>query len=152
MASPSPLSKANTTFCLDLLRKLNEDNNTANIFFSPFSISAALSMVMMGARGKTASQITTVKCESICLVFAQCLKTQSCQDDVHTLFAKLLNKLNQPEAPFALSVANRLYGEQSYGFLQVSHLYDGLNISLYMEPLNYNAVVYLHRTFKQNIN
>ncbi|KAM4543872.1 leukocyte elastase inhibitor-like isoform 2-T3 [Fundulus diaphanus] len=106
MAPPSSLSKANTTFSLALLRKLSEDNKTANIFFSPFSISSALAMLMLGARGNTATQIS------------ECLKTQDCQDDVHSLFAKLLRDLNQPGAPFALSVANRLYGEQTYSFLQ----------------------------------
>uniref|UniRef100_A0A3Q3A9I3 Leukocyte elastase inhibitor n=1 Tax=Kryptolebias marmoratus TaxID=37003 RepID=A0A3Q3A9I3_KRYMA len=106
MASSTPLSKANTTFSLALLRKLSEDNNAANIFFSPFSVSSALAMVMLGARGNTATQML------------ECLKTQDCQDEVHTQFAKLLSELNKPEAPFALSVANRLYGEQSYQFLQ----------------------------------
>uniref|UniRef100_A0A096MIJ2 Serpin B6 n=2 Tax=Poecilia TaxID=8080 RepID=A0A096MIJ2_POEFO len=106
MASSSSLSKANTTFSLALLRKLSEDNNTANIFFSPFSISSALAMMMLGARGDTATQIS------------ECLKIQDCQDDVHTLFAKLLSEINKPEAPFALSVANRLYGEKSFNFLQ----------------------------------
>uniref|UniRef100_A0A3Q2FIW0 Serpin B6 n=1 Tax=Cyprinodon variegatus TaxID=28743 RepID=A0A3Q2FIW0_CYPVA len=61
MASLSPLSKANTSFCLDLLRNLSEDNNTANIFFSPFSISAVMAMVMMGARGDTATQISELE-------------------------------------------------------------------------------------------
>uniref|UniRef100_A0A3B3U0T6 Serpin domain-containing protein n=1 Tax=Poecilia latipinna TaxID=48699 RepID=A0A3B3U0T6_9TELE len=60
MASSSSLSKANTTFSLALLRKLSEDNKTANIFFSPFSISSALAMVMLGARGDTATQISEV--------------------------------------------------------------------------------------------
>ncbi|XP_015230462.1 PREDICTED: leukocyte elastase inhibitor-like isoform X1 [Cyprinodon variegatus] len=106
MASLSPLSKANTSFCLDLLRNLSEDNNTANIFFSPFSISAVMAMVMMGARGDTATQIS------------ECLKTQDCQGEVYTLFAKLVSVLNQPGAAFALNVANRLYGEKSYSFLQ----------------------------------
>uniref|UniRef100_A0A3Q2CGE1 Serpin B6 n=1 Tax=Cyprinodon variegatus TaxID=28743 RepID=A0A3Q2CGE1_CYPVA len=109
MASLSPLSKANTSFCLDLLRNLSEDNNTANIFFSPFSISAVMAMVMMGARGDTATQIS------------ECLKTQDCQGEVYTLFAKLVSVLNQPGAAFALNVANRLYGEKSYSFLQLNY-------------------------------
>uniref|UniRef100_A0A3Q2CHL6 Serpin B6 n=1 Tax=Cyprinodon variegatus TaxID=28743 RepID=A0A3Q2CHL6_CYPVA len=99
-------TSANTSFCLDLLRNLSEDNNTANIFFSPFSISAVMAMVMMGARGDTATQIS------------ECLKTQDCQGEVYTLFAKLVSVLNQPGAAFALNVANRLYGEKSYSFLQ----------------------------------
>ncbi|KAM4544143.1 leukocyte elastase inhibitor-like [Fundulus diaphanus] len=103
------LREANTTFSLALLRKLSEDNKTANIFFSPFSISSALAMVMLGARGNTATQIS------------ECLKIQDCQDDVHTQFAKLLRehkKLKEPGAPLSLIVANRLYGEQAYRFLQ----------------------------------
>ncbi|XP_054479382.1 leukocyte elastase inhibitor-like [Anoplopoma fimbria] len=53
MASPTPLSKANTTFSLALLKKFGDDNKTANVFFSPFSISSALAMVMLGARGNS---------------------------------------------------------------------------------------------------
>uniref|UniRef100_A0A3Q2PRL5 Serpin B6 n=1 Tax=Fundulus heteroclitus TaxID=8078 RepID=A0A3Q2PRL5_FUNHE len=61
MAPPSSLAKANTSFSLALLRKLSEDNKTANIFFSPFSISSALAMVMLGARGNTATQISELE-------------------------------------------------------------------------------------------
>ncbi len=60
MASPNPLSKANIAFSLDLFKKLSE-GNTGNIFFSPFSISSALAMVMLGARGNTATQISEVQ-------------------------------------------------------------------------------------------
>uniref|UniRef100_A0A3B3IPY8 Serpin domain-containing protein n=1 Tax=Oryzias latipes TaxID=8090 RepID=A0A3B3IPY8_ORYLA len=81
--------------------------STTNIFFSPFSISSALAMVMLGARGDTATQM------------AECLKTQDCQEEVHSLFQQLLEELNKPRAGFLLSVANRLYGEQSFLFLQV---------------------------------
>uniref|UniRef100_A0A4W6FZR2 Serpin B6 n=1 Tax=Lates calcarifer TaxID=8187 RepID=A0A4W6FZR2_LATCA len=57
----TPLSKANTTFCLDLFRKLSDNDNTANVFFSPFSISSALAMVMLGARGNTATQMSELE-------------------------------------------------------------------------------------------
>uniref|UniRef100_A0A3Q2DU62 Leukocyte elastase inhibitor n=1 Tax=Cyprinodon variegatus TaxID=28743 RepID=A0A3Q2DU62_CYPVA len=87
---------ANTTFSLALLKKLSEDNSTSNVFFSPFSISSALAMVMLGARGNTATQMS--------------------EDDIHSSFSQLLGELNKPGAPYALSVANRLYGEQSYQF------------------------------------
>ncbi|XP_061569930.1 leukocyte elastase inhibitor-like isoform X2 [Cololabis saira] len=106
MASPTPLTKANAIFSLDLLRKLSEDDNSANIFFSPFSISSALAMVMLGARGNTAMQMS------------ECLNTRECQDDVHALFNQLLSGLNKSGGSFELSVANRLYGEQSFQFLQ----------------------------------
>uniref|UniRef100_A0A4W6G0V4 Leukocyte elastase inhibitor n=1 Tax=Lates calcarifer TaxID=8187 RepID=A0A4W6G0V4_LATCA len=113
MASPAPLSKANTTFCLDLFRKLSDNDNTANVFFSPFSISSALAMVMLGARGNTATQMSEVHDTWQ----DGCLKTQDCQD-VHTSFTQLLTEFNKADALYALSVANRLYGEQSYQFIE----------------------------------
>ncbi|XP_056290403.1 serpin peptidase inhibitor, clade B (ovalbumin), member 1, like 3 isoform X2 [Pseudoliparis swirei] len=106
MASPTPLSKANTTFSLALFKKLGDDDKTANVFYSPFSISSALAMVMLGARGNTATQMS------------ECLKTQDCLDEVHVSFGQLLSELNKADAPYALSVANRLYGEQSYEFVE----------------------------------
>ncbi|RVE58992.1 hypothetical protein OJAV_G00199810 [Oryzias javanicus] len=89
-----------------MLRQLSEDDSTANIFFSPFSISAALAMLLLGAGGDTATQI------------AECLKIQDCQEEVHSLFQQLLEELNKPSAGFMLCVANRLYGEQSCPFSQ----------------------------------
>lgn len=49
----------------------------------------------------------------------QCLKPQDCQDDVHAGFAQLLSEFNKAGAPYSLSVANRLYGEKSYQFVEV---------------------------------
>lgn len=54
------LSEANATFALNLLKKLGEDKSK-NVFFSPFSISSALAMVLMGASGDTAAQIVQVR-------------------------------------------------------------------------------------------
>ncbi|XP_039979250.1 serpin peptidase inhibitor, clade B (ovalbumin), member 1, like 1 [Xiphias gladius] len=105
-SSSTPMSKANTTFSLALLKTLGDNDKTANIFYSPFSISSALAMVMLGARGNTAAQMS------------ECLKTKDCQDDVHASFGQLLRELNKADAPYALSVANRLYGEQSYQFVE----------------------------------
>uniref|UniRef100_A0A3Q0RN63 Serpin B6 n=1 Tax=Amphilophus citrinellus TaxID=61819 RepID=A0A3Q0RN63_AMPCI len=106
MASATPLSKANSAFSLALLKQLSDDNKTGNIFFSPFSISSALAMVMLGAGGNTVTQMS------------ECLKTKDCCDDVHSSFAQLLSELNKSDAPYSLSVANRLYGEQSYQFVE----------------------------------
>ncbi|KAM6900765.1 leukocyte elastase inhibitor-like [Xenentodon cancila] len=103
MASSTPLSKANTSFSLDLFKTLADNDKTANIFYSPFNISSALAMVMLGARGNTAAQMS------------KSLKTSDCQNDLHTSFAQLLSELNKSGA---LYVANRLYGEQSYQFVE----------------------------------
>lgn len=61
MASPAPLSEANTSFCLDLFKQLSDNDKTANVFFSPFSISSALAMVMLGAAGNTHTQMSEVQ-------------------------------------------------------------------------------------------
>lgn len=60
MESETILPKANTTFALTLLKKLCEDDRIGNIFCSPFSISSALAMVMLGTRGNTATQMSEV--------------------------------------------------------------------------------------------
>ena len=61
MASPVPLSKANTSFCLDLFKQLSDKDKAANVFFSPFSISSALAMLMLGTRGNTHTQMSEVQ-------------------------------------------------------------------------------------------
>ncbi|XP_060949725.1 leukocyte elastase inhibitor-like [Limanda limanda] len=106
MASSAALSKANASFCLDLFKKLSDNDKAANVFYSPFSISSALAMVMLGARGNTHTQMS------------ESLKTEHCQEKIHADFRKLLNALNKAHAPYSLSVANRLYGEQSYQFVE----------------------------------
>lgn len=60
MASSTPLSKANTSFSLALFRELGDNDRTANIFYSPFSISSALAMVLLGAGGNTAAEMSKV--------------------------------------------------------------------------------------------
>jgi serine protease inhibitor len=54
---PSKFSTANNDFALTMLRELDKDNQTANLFYSPFSIMSALMMTMEGARGETALQM-----------------------------------------------------------------------------------------------
>ncbi|XP_029934729.1 leukocyte elastase inhibitor-like isoform X2 [Myripristis murdjan] len=103
MAASSPLSEANTAFCLALFKQLDEDKKSSNVFYSPLSISSALAMVMLGARANTATQMS------------ECLKAQ---DDVHVKFSKLMKELNKAGAPYSLSLANRLYGDQSYQFVE----------------------------------
>uniref|UniRef100_A0A3Q0RHX8 Serpin B6 n=1 Tax=Amphilophus citrinellus TaxID=61819 RepID=A0A3Q0RHX8_AMPCI len=121
---------ANSAFSLALLKQLSDDNKTGNIFFSPFSISSALAMVMLGAGGNTVTQMSEVHythphrhttCLCLKIALQPCLKTKDCCDDVHSSFAQLLSELNKSDAPYSLSVANRLYGEQSYQFVEVKH-------------------------------
>lgn len=54
------LSRANSAFALDLYRAISAESPDGNQFFSPLSISAALSMVYLGARGATAEEMAKV--------------------------------------------------------------------------------------------
>uniref|UniRef100_A0A667WJ79 Serpin B6 n=1 Tax=Myripristis murdjan TaxID=586833 RepID=A0A667WJ79_9TELE len=114
------LAIANTAFCLALFKQLDEDKKSSNVFYSPLSISSALAMVMLGARANTATQILhrspVPALTLICFDCPQCLKAQ---DDVHVKFSKLIKELNKAGAPYSLSLANRLYGDQSYQFVEV---------------------------------
>ncbi|XP_051466213.1 uncharacterized protein LOC127380775 [Apus apus] len=98
------LCAANTTFALDLLRKLCENKSRKNVFFSPFSISSALSMILLGSKGTTEAQIAKVL-------------SLNKAEDVHNEYASLLSKINDPNSKYILRTANRLYGEKTLEFL-----------------------------------
>ncbi|XP_034562808.1 leukocyte elastase inhibitor-like [Notolabrus celidotus] len=142
MASPSTsLAKANSTFFLALFKKLSDEDKTKNIFYSPLSISSALAMVLLGARGSTAAQMSEVmgfsggdqpkesgeqsmEQEQMQMrmplpkhLQSRGLQTAAFDDDIHAKFGRLLSELNKPDASYALSVANRLYGEKSFQFV-----------------------------------
>ncbi|XP_076868876.1 leukocyte elastase inhibitor-like [Brachyhypopomus gauderio] len=101
-----PLSVANTHFTFDLFKKIRESNKTGNVFFSSLSISSALGMVLLGAGGNTAAQMS------------ECLHFNKANGNVYIGFEKLLSSVNKAGAPYTFSLANRLYGEKSYQFLE----------------------------------
>ncbi|XP_012506836.1 PREDICTED: leukocyte elastase inhibitor isoform X1 [Propithecus coquereli] len=98
------LSTANTRFALDLFRALNENNPTGNVFISPFSISSAMAMILLGTRGNTAAQLSkTFHFDSV--------------EEIHSRFQSLHADINKHGASYILKLANRLYGEKTYNFL-----------------------------------
>ncbi|XP_058030548.1 leukocyte elastase inhibitor-like [Ahaetulla prasina] len=98
------LANANSQFALDLFQKLKEAHPTGNVFFSPLSLSSALAMVVLGARGNTASQLLkTLHFDGV--------------EDLHSVFHTLNAKINWSNAPYILKLANRLYGEKTFNFL-----------------------------------
>uniref|UniRef100_A0A224YET1 Serine protease inhibitor n=1 Tax=Rhipicephalus zambeziensis TaxID=60191 RepID=A0A224YET1_9ACAR len=94
------------SFAVDLYGQLQpKDGRKGNIFFSPFSISAALSMALGGARNKTAKELSTV------------LRVP---DDVqiHNHFSDFFSKLSSYAADVKLHIANRMYCEQTFPVLE----------------------------------
>lgn len=53
------LGAATTQFGFDLFKELSK-RNSGNVFFSPASISTAIGMLLLGARGATAAQLQKV--------------------------------------------------------------------------------------------
>ncbi|NWS05179.1 SPB8 protein, partial [Motacilla alba] len=98
------LCAANSTFAVELFRKLCEKKSGQNVFFSPLSISSALSMVLLGSRGNTEAQISKV------------LSLKNAQD-AHNGYQSLLSEINDANTKYILRTANRLYGEKTLEFL-----------------------------------
>uniref|UniRef100_A0A674ITY0 Serpin domain-containing protein n=1 Tax=Terrapene triunguis TaxID=2587831 RepID=A0A674ITY0_9SAUR len=120
----SSISEATTKFALDFFKVLNKDHPSDNIIYSPLSISAALGMVLLGARGNTATQIQKVaffsqKQTTATLCY---LKVPDDQCDIpggiHSQFHDIFSAINKPTTSYELANANRLYGEKTFNFLQ----------------------------------
>ncbi len=96
-----PVAKANNKFAFDLYGRLQGDN----VFFSPYSISAALAMVYEGAKGRTAEEIADV------FGFPE-------PAVLRESFAATYAELNAPNKAFELHTANALWAQQDYKFLE----------------------------------
>lgn len=96
---------ANNSFAIDLFHKLR--SKQGNLFFSPYSISAALTMTYAGARGETATEMQNV------------LHLPKDVAEAHAGHGALLRRLTQAGAdrPYQLSVANALWAQKGYPFL-----------------------------------
>ncbi|XP_027764582.1 heterochromatin-associated protein MENT-like isoform X2 [Empidonax traillii] len=117
-------------FTVDLFNKLNETNKGKNLFFSPCSISAALALTYLGAKGNTATEMAEV------LHFTQAAGAEASSSvarpsrgrpkrrkvdpenkkaaDIHSSFKKLLTAINKPRSTYLLRSANRIYVEKTF--------------------------------------
>ncbi|HET9588028.1 MAG TPA: serpin family protein, partial [Anaerolineales bacterium] len=100
----------NNSFAFDLYRSLRAQDG--NLIYSPYSISLALAMTYAGARGETESQMVEV------LHFLS-------QDQLHPAFNALDLQLaersqaqSDEQTPLQLNIANAVWAEQTYPFLQ----------------------------------
>ncbi|MBU1200928.1 MAG: serpin family protein [Nanoarchaeota archaeon] len=94
---------ANNQFAFDLYSQYKSGEE--NIFFSPYSISAAFAMTYEGARDDTADEIQKV-------FYLQ-------KDDTmrRSSFAKIYNDINKGNKDYKLSTANALWAQKDYAFL-----------------------------------
>jgi serpin B len=102
----------NTEFAFDLYAKLKNNPEVkeagGNLFFSPYSISAALAMTWAGAHTETEKQM------------AQVLHFNLPQEQLHPAFGAMEKMLNDggKKGEYRLSVANALWGQKGEGFLK----------------------------------
>jgi serpin B len=93
----------NNDFAVALYGQLR--SQSGNLFFSPESISTALAMTYAGACGQTASEM------------AKTLHFTLPPERLHPAMGALLNDLNAEHAGFQLRVADALWAQQGYRFL-----------------------------------
>ena len=105
------LVQGDNAFALDLYQSLRSEDG--NLAFSPYSISLALGMAYAGARGSTETQM------------AQALHYTLPQDRLHPAFNRLDQDLMEEakpasdnEQPLQLKIANAVWAEQTYSFVQ----------------------------------
>lgn len=96
---------ANNQFALEFYSNLRQ-NEKGNIFFSPYSVSTALSMVYEGARGQTAKEIQSV------------FHLPEDADLRRSSIAAIYNQLNKKDAKYKLNTANALWMQKDYQLLQ----------------------------------
>jgi serpin B len=81
-------------------------NESGNLFFSPFSISTALSMAAEGAGGKTLEEMRNI------------LELSNDSSANHKGFESLLNRLNSKNAGYNLSIADAIWIEKTFSVKQ----------------------------------
>jgi len=100
----APVVEGNTAFALDLYSKLR--SKSGNVFYSPYSISAALGMTSAGAAGETLAEMNKV------------LHLPGDQAAVHAGFDALRQQLlaGAARGDYQLNIANALWGQQGFPF------------------------------------
>ncbi|XP_062933352.1 serpin B13 isoform X5 [Cynocephalus volans] len=134
------LGAASTRFGFDLFKELKKTND-GNIFFSPVGISAAIGMLLLGARGATSSQLQRL------IHFHSSLRNTSSKslssyhpkktEEIHHQFQKLLTEISKLTNDYELNIANRLFGEKTYLFLQKYLDYVEKYYHAFLEPVDF---------------
>jgi len=100
------LSAGNTSFAFSLYHALTERED--NLFFSPYSISAALAMTYAGAEGDTETEMADV------------LEFSLSDELLHPTFNLLDRNLaaaSEADSTFSLHIVNALWGQDGFDFL-----------------------------------
>ncbi|XP_027724854.1 serpin B4-like isoform X2 [Vombatus ursinus] len=97
------LSEAIAKFGFSIFKEFKQ-NAGGNMVFSSLGIEAELAMTLLGVRDKTAFQMQKA--------------LYGTPGDIHSQFHSLLAEINKPNDDYSLTIASRLYGSQTFQFLQ----------------------------------
>lgn len=129
--------RGNNLFALAIYDDLRKQES-GNVFFSPFSISAAFAMAYAGAKGETAEQMREV------------LRIAGEGDAHHHAFGALLADLSAPKnRGYELFIANRLFGQEGVPFRDEFLALTADAYGAPLEPLDFAADP---RTARERIN
>jgi serpin B len=104
------LTDENNAFALDLYQSLRARDG--NLVYSPYSISLALAMTYAGARGETEAQMAQT------LHFLPKHKLHAALNALDLELAKRGAADSNDATPFQLNIANAVWAEQTFPFLQ----------------------------------
>ena len=105
------LTQGNSAFSLDLYQQLRSE--PGNLFFSPYSISAALAMTYAGAMEQTAEEMATTL---DFLLPAETLHPAFNALDQHLAELAKVDVPADSGDPFQLTIANALWGQKDFHF------------------------------------
>ena len=124
-ADLGPVVEGNTAFACDLYALLRTE--PGNLFLSPYSISTALAMTWAGARTRTEAEMAAV------------LHFTLPQERLHPTFGALQRSLEKGASlgGYQLKIANRLWGQEGYPWLQPFLDVTRLNYGAELVPLDF---------------
>ncbi|XP_077322944.1 serine protease inhibitor A6-like [Lithobates pipiens] len=105
----------NTEFSFNFFKHLTsvssqgKDSPPKNIVLSPFSISSAFSMLLLGAQSKTHQEIL----EGLSLN-----NKKSTESELHQAYSTLLRLLNEPKSSLKVDIGNALFVEKTLALLK----------------------------------
>uniref|UniRef100_A0A452J606 Serpin domain-containing protein n=1 Tax=Gopherus agassizii TaxID=38772 RepID=A0A452J606_9SAUR len=105
----SKIAPSNADFAFAFYKQVTSDAVEKNIFFSPLSISTALSMVALGAKSTTLTQILEGLTFNL---------TEIEEKEIHEGFRDLIHWLNNPDSEVQLNLGNALFVDEKLILLQ----------------------------------
>ena len=145
--SAAKLVEVDNQFAFDLYTRLS--SNDENIFFSPYSLSNALSMTYEGARGQTADEMRAV------------LRLSSDDATRRKEVAAFFKRMNRADKMYKLSTANALWAQKAYSIKKdyyklIKNIYSGdaRNLDFVADPEGSRATInsWVSNNTKNRIN